>query len=716
MIKEENGRTRSERTEDEIRDLLQKDIKDLEPAEKEALKLLLAEMKEMASSKTAQEAEAEAESEAKPETEEEEKPSGPSLLQILRNADYKREPVDMETFVHDPYYLGATCDTLYPKLMDELKELFSGDYFEAIFTGSIGYGKTFVASIGVGRILYELSCMKDPQRSFGLSPVSSIDIVVLSVTEELAMQAAFDNVTSKIQASPYFQQHFPFEPTQKEIRFPHRVRVTPRATNDTSALGLNVISFLLDESNFMPKNKKNAARGVYVDMASQIYANLRRRIFSRFERRGRVPGIIFIVSSKQTSNDFTSKRITESINDPRVFVMDYAVWDVRPEMYTGIPRFPVLVGNEQLPSKILTGKEADDYRNKPMPDGCVVIDVPDTYRKLFEDDLEGSIRDTAGLATVSVRPFIAQRDKIFDAVKADVKQNPGRVHPFSKTVWVPSEGGGFIWERLVHTQPERQIDGVIRNITKPIYSPTALRHARVDTSLTKDATGFSLGHIVGFKDVVRRDDQGRPYGERAPLFMVDFMLRIKPPIGGELLLADNRRLLYELTSHGFAISKVTLDSFQSADTIQTLKQQGYNAELLSVDLDTEPYEELKNALYEDRVLFYEYQPLIEELKTLQKNIVGTTRKRPKVDHPPNGSKDVADSLAGLIHTLTESAAVSPMPILKDGGNTQDPWSVGMQASDHNRMPAGGPLPILSGSDNGMDGVFGNGDDDWSWYQ
>lgn len=713
MIKEENGRTRSERTTDEIADLLARDIASLTPDEKEALKILLAEMQ---STSKKEQPSSEADVEAKEPREPDEVELGPSLFQMLRNADYKREPVDMETFVRDPFYLGNTCDSLYPRLMDDLKELFSGDYFEAILTGSIGYGKTFLASIGICRILYELSCMKDPQRSFGLSSVSSIDIVVLSVTEELAMKAAFENITSKIQASPYFQQNFPFEPTQKEIRFPQRVRVTPRATNDTSALGLNVISFLLDESNFMPKNKKNAARGTYGDMASQIYSNLRRRIVSRFERRGRVPGIIFIVSSKQTSDDFTSKRINESLHDPRVFVIDYAIWDVRPEMYTGISRFPVLVGNEQLPSKLLSEKEHEEYKVKPPPEGCNLIMIPETYRKLFEDDLEGSIRDTAGLATVSVRPFIAQRDKIFEAIAADEAFTKKRLHPFTKEVWIPSEGGGFIWERLIKEAEERQADGVIRPVKRPIYSPHALRHSRFDQSLTQDATGFCMGHIVGFKDVVRRDDHGRPYGERAPLIFVDVLLRIQPPVGGELLLADNRRLLYELTSNGFAISKVTLDSYQSVDTVQTLKSNGYNAELLSVDLDTEPYEELKNALYEGRILFYEYNPLIEELKTLQKNIVGTTRKRPKIDHPPNGSKDVSDSLAGVVHTLTLSAAVAPMPILQDGNRATDAWSVGMASGSSPSASTGGPLPILSSSDGVMDGVFGMGDDDWSWYQ
>ncbi|MFK5284272.1 hypothetical protein ACI3PL_32300, partial [Lacticaseibacillus paracasei] len=74
-------------------------------------------------------------------------------------------------------------------------------------------------------------------------------------------------VATKLLQSPYFKEHFPFEILKKEIKFPKNVWVAARATTDTSVLGLNVISGIIDESNFLNKNKGAGKNGQYVDRA-----------------------------------------------------------------------------------------------------------------------------------------------------------------------------------------------------------------------------------------------------------------------------------------------------------------------------------------------------------------------------------------------------------------------------------------------------------------
>lgn len=44
-----------------------------------------------------------------------------------------------------------------------------------------------------------------------------------------------------------------------------------------------------------------------------------------------------------------------------------------------------------------------------------------------------------------------------------------------------------------------------------------------------------------------------------------------------------------------------MDSFQSKDTQQQLKEKGFNTEELSVDVNPQPYNRLKMALYETRL-------------------------------------------------------------------------------------------------------------------
>jgi hypothetical protein len=239
--------------------------------------------------------------------------------------------------------------------------------------------------------------MKNPHRSFGLSADSNISIVGLSVSEQLATKVVFENIATKIRASKYFQEHFPFEYTKKEMRFPKHIWVAARASTDTSALGLNCVSALLDETNFMPKPNRNLRGAGSIDIqdrAEILYATIQRRMKSRFARNGKLPGMIFLVSSKKTPDDFTARRIRESSKDPGVFVRDYSLWDVKPSNYSE-KVFYVLAGNEMVRSRILDDGEVDKIR-ATLSEGSVVINVPVDFRKDFERDLEGSIRDIAG--------------------------------------------------------------------------------------------------------------------------------------------------------------------------------------------------------------------------------------------------------------------------------------------------------------------------------
>lgn len=676
MIEEKRGRFRSSRTVEEVEDQLDADLARLSPEEREALKVLLAELKEGRKD---------------------------GLYKTLGEGEFKTKPVPVEQFIKDPYYLGNTCDVLYQCYIEDLKELFSGGYNEAIFSGAIGIGKSFVSTVGLCRILYELSCMKDPHRSFGLAKDSNITIAAFSVNEELATKVVFENIKTKILASPYFSKHFPVQATKKELRFPHSIWVAPRATTDTSALGLNVIAAFLDEGNFLPKRGKHADAGI-VDHADVIYSSLKRRMKSRFERQGKLPGILFIASSKTSDDDFVSRRLRESKNDPAVFVRDYSLWDIKPEAYSA-ERFPVLVGNETIPSKILTPEDAAELKAK-LPEGVLIIDVPEDFRHDFERDLEGSIRDLAGCSVVTVSPFIQKREKLVEATQADAKLYGANRHPFTTLTYDSSVGGTFKWEQMVRTVRMRTYGTEMEDRPVPIINPKAVRHIHIDIGLRNDSLGLAMGHIAGYKDVVRRGESGQ-YLESAPVYTIDLVLKVVPPPGDEIVLGDIRRLVYELSTHGYVITAVTTDQFQSSDLIQQLNQRGFNASLLSVDTSLQPYESLKTAFYEDRIHVYDYPPLMQELRQLQKDMA-----RRKVDHPRRGSKDVADAVAGVCHSLSQSHLHQPLPMLRGTAVSSDAWlpeqrqamlAGNLGASNNKALDSYGMLPAF---------LLGAGGDDW----
>jgi len=107
---------------------------------------------------------------------------------------------------------------------------------------------------------------------------------------------------------------------------------------------------------------------------------------------------------------------------------------------------------------------------------------------------------------------------------------------------------------------------------------------------------------------------------------------------------------------------VTFDQFQSSDAQQILRQSGLITGHQSMDeMPCRAYDFTKSAFYEGRVALPWDPHLQKEILMLEKDV-----KSGRVDHPPGGSKDCADSLAGVVYGLTmrrEIWALYKIPIL-----------------------------------------------------
>ena len=156
------------------------------------------------------------------------------------------------------------------------------------------------------------------------------------------------------------------------------------------------------------------------------------------------------------------------------------------------------------------------------------------------------------------------------------------------------------------------------NVSKQYYM-------HIDLSLVSDSTGIALCHNEG------------------DLIIIDLALCIDPPEKGEIDLAEIRNLVVELKNRKFSLQKVTYDQFQSASSIQELNKLGITSEQLSVDKDLAPYETLKELVYLGKIKTYANERLLKELQRLEL-IEGK-----KVNHPPKGSKDIADAVCGAVY-------------------------------------------------------------------
>ena len=105
-----------------------------------------------------------------------------------------------------------------------------------------------------------------------------------------------------------------------------------------------------------------------------------------------------------------------------------------------------------------------------------------------------------------------------------------------------------------------------------------------------------------------------------------------------------------LQQAGLPIEYVSFDAFQSSDSVQLLRQQGFQTGKVSMDLSLLPYNVLKTAIYQGRVFAPAHDHCKIELQSLE--LVVNRGKNGMVDHPPSGSKDVADAMSGVVYGLT----------------------------------------------------------------
>lgn len=561
-------------------------------------------------------------------------------MESLYHTDFREKPVSVETFMFDRDYLGRVLEgNVFEKIIDDLIELFDGDYTEVVLKGAIGWGKTTMAYIGIAYDLYLVSCLKSPGETFGLIPGSNVAFLNIAALKTQAIRVMFGGLKNLIYNSPYFRQAFPYNPRlTSELRFPRGVLCYPVAASEQALLGEGVFSAAFDEMNFykiVEKSKRSVEGGTY-DQAVALYNRLSRRIRSRMNQRGWLPGHMWLVSSARYPNDFTERKAREAKTDRRIFVRDYTAWETKPKSYYMQETFKVEVGDITRRSRVLAGGEADVNWDR-------VMNVPEDFRDEFEKDPDGATQDYGGKPVLSVHPFFGRRDLLLQMFELGVKA--GLRNP---------------WSRLEATLEDPEVDYLIpanlhwlmmKDVTgqeKKRFYQDSLYFCHIDLAKTTDACGFAVGHAVG-EIPVKRGIGPESRTELKPEIRMDLILRIIAPKGGEIIASKVRGIIYELQRVGIEFGKITYDSWGSMESIQTLVSEGFPAEEFSLDKDSVGYDTLKNAVYDQRVLCYPNPKLLQELSNLEKNEL----KR-KVDHPPNGSKDMADCLAGVVHHIEEN--------------------------------------------------------------
>lgn len=395
-------------------------------------------------------------------------------------------------------------------------------------------------------------------------------------------------------------------------------------TNSSNIISHNCA--MLDEVDY--------AKGSSIDDQSnmmKMYATVKRRIESRYMKMGTIPGMLILVSSKNTEDNFLEQYINENRGKEYLYIVDEPLWKVKSGLglYSG-KTFKLAVGNKYRPSHILSPDEDPDMYESQ---GQNVIDVPIEHKEAFEQSMNQALTDIAGIAISSHSKYLSY-NKISKIYRSYLR------NPFSSEI---IELGFDDNSSLLDFFDEKRFPKL--NKEKPHF-------IHWDASVTGDCTGLAMTTILSNKKVKRISKSTGFIVETDDIVhKIVFGIKIRAKAGEEIPFYKIRNFIYYLRDKlGLNISIVSQDSFQSVDSLQQMKLSGFNTEILSVDRKRDPYETLKNAINEERIISPKINELEREFLCLEDD-----RKRNKIDHfGKDSSKDLADCIAACVYHAATS--------------------------------------------------------------
>lgn len=484
-----------------------------------------------------------------------------------------------------------------------------------------GSGKDHVARIAVLRVCYLLLCLRSPQQYYEMPPQDSIHVLNVAVNSKQATRAFFNPLRKAVTREGNWFQTMGVEvqeravkrgrPPKKRpegeaatalldtIRFPKNIEAVSGHSDADSQEGLNLIMGVADEIDAFKTvgelEKAGGRKGARESSstAEAILQMLQTSASTRFPtyKNIRISWPRYVGSKIMQLIEEGNKDLAEFGPESRHYVSGpYATWEVNPRVK----------GKHQF---------AADYRDDPVMSKARYECKP----------------------SFTVAPYFANEM----AVRACCYVMEDNRQPLA----LDYVRDGQAWSPRYLFAPELY----------PIQGARYAMHA--DLAVDSCRAGVAVAHVKTWKEVtVLGSDEGGldvPTMESRPVVKVDFVIGFEadkaaqPP--REIQIRWVGDLLLEMRRRGFVIAQFTADQWQSLDLQQRLTVAGIETDKFSLDRDEVGWRTLRDLAYESRLEFPEWELLIRELLSLSRLPNG------KIDHPSDGSKDLADAMAGACH-------------------------------------------------------------------
>lgn len=531
---------------------------------------------------------------------------------------FEEEPVSLDVFIRDKKYLGSdwnlspiqaasvrTIERIYlPSLYPEMAREFGGYWAEPVPMKNLitlqwgkGSGKDHVCRISSLRVAYLLLCLKSPLQYFDMPEDDSIHLLNIAANSAQANRAFFTPLTKSVKRGWFADKA---DPKRDSIQYAKNIESVSGHSDAEGQEGLNILLGVADEIDAFKAKDEMVGQGKRAREAStsaeSILKMLKGSASTRFPESYKRVAISYPRYKGSTIQRLTAEAEDDiqEVGPTSIYFASgpYATWDVNPR---------------------IKGKEsfASDYRRNPVEAAAMYECKPH-------------------LAT---DPYFRNFEIFKQAI--DAEEQPLTVDYELENIRSKRTGSvQQVWTPKFEFAPD----------FRPVQGARYALHG--DLAIRGDRAGIAMAHVERweYKKDILQDEEGGDYevSTYAPHVKVDFVIsfsantNVQPE--REIQIRWARALAYLLIKRGFMIDRFTFDGFQSTDSMQILEMHGIKSEKVSADRTDDVWMTLRDVASDGRLKMPYDELLLTELGAL-------SRIGGKVDHPPHGSKDLADALA-----------------------------------------------------------------------
>lgn len=578
---------------------------------------------------------------------------------------WEEDPVDFETFASSERHLGLSPFSEIQRrdlriiLGDDPKLTFSGGskVNVGVLMWGKGSGKDWICAFVQTYAIYLLLCMRNPTAFFKLDKSHWLDCINACVSKGNAQAIYWEYFQANIEGWPWLRDrytivdergklkdlegnkkgHYPLKITTGYIEFrDKRIRASSKGSDAKVSEGFAPIVWTMDEASAFKEHTETMN-------AEKLYSTFKTSAATRYGAGWKG----FIISFPRDKYDFTVTMYNKAVEDGvdtddktqcTLYGSAHATWEVRP---------PGSFSKETFDFPYRDSKGVEQIvKNIPV--------IP--FWQQFKDSPEDSLRMLAVIAPETSSPFFQYPERILECV------NPKRIPLFlTETCEVThnlkdeTRGGRQVVKNYIGKKITTYLDRSKRARTTPYV-------IHVDGGRDKDSAALCMAHGEPMTvQVQSQDDNGKDIIENVYKckVIVDALLIWKPDKKRKLQVSFNNieTLIIELKKV-YNIVKVSYDQWQSQSSLEMLQSKHILSEEHTINDDD--YGEARTAMYQQG---FDILPQVIELEgrtvayraaeVLYGELLRLKDTGKRVDHPKNGSKDLADCLIGVNRLLNE---------------------------------------------------------------